>query len=207
MIFVGGAMVSLYADDPAADDIRPTGGIDLTIEVLNYSDWTKIQEQLASLKFYPDPFGHAICSYKYKNIPVDIMSSEDDVFGPSNRWYKFGFNDVRMVKVHGQNIRILPVSCFLATKFEAFNNRGKDYRTSHDIEDIIYVIDNNINIVEEVKNAQTEVLRFLVSELQKIINNHLMEEVITSHIHPLVLDERQKIIEDKINHILEFSLL
>ncbi len=37
---------------------------------------------------------------------------------------------------------------FLATKFEAFKDRGGDYRTSHDFEDIVYVLDNRTTIVE-----------------------------------------------------------
>jgi hypothetical protein len=31
VVFVGGATVSLYIDDPAAEDIRPTKDIDLSI--------------------------------------------------------------------------------------------------------------------------------------------------------------------------------
>ncbi|MDA3891561.1 MAG: hypothetical protein PF517_07855 [Salinivirgaceae bacterium] len=87
VVFVGGAVVSLYAYDPAADEIRPTADIDITIRLMNLSSWNKMQERLAELDFHPDPFGHAICSYKYKDIPVDIMSSKDDAFGPSNHWY------------------------------------------------------------------------------------------------------------------------
>ena len=32
MVFVGGAIVSLYADEPAADEIRPTQDIDKTLK-------------------------------------------------------------------------------------------------------------------------------------------------------------------------------
>ena len=71
MIFVGGAVVSLYADDAAADEIRPTGDIDMTIRLMNLANWTQIQERLSELGFHPDPFGHAISSYRYKDIPVD----------------------------------------------------------------------------------------------------------------------------------------
>jgi len=53
-----------------------------------------IQKDLAKLGFHPDPFVHAICSYKYKDIPVDIMAAEDDPFGSTNRWYKIGFMDL-----------------------------------------------------------------------------------------------------------------
>lgn len=150
IVFVGGAVVSLYTDDPAADEIRPTADIDLTINVVNLSDWSHLQDHLAVLGFYPDPFGQSICSYKYNNIPVDIMSVEDSHFGPSNKWYKIGFNDLWRVHVEDQEIKILAAPCYLATKFEAFLNRGNDYRTSHDIEDIIYIIDNRTNIVNRM---------------------------------------------------------
>lgn len=91
IVFVGGAVVSLYTDDPAADEIRPTQDVDMTINVINLGHWAVLQEKLATLGFHPDPQGHAISSYKYKDIPVDIMSVEDDPLGPANRWYKIGF--------------------------------------------------------------------------------------------------------------------
>lgn len=147
MIFVGGAVVSLYADDVAADEIRPTADIDLTINLLNYNNWNHMQERLAELKFFPDIHGHAICSYKYKDIPVDIMPSEDGHFGISNKWYKIGFDALDLVRVVGEEIQILSAPCYIATKLEAFKSRATDYRTSHDFEDVIYVIDNRINIV------------------------------------------------------------
>ena len=61
-------------------------------------------------------------------------------------------------------------------QIEAFNNRGTDYRISHDIEDIIYVIDNRTSIVEEV---------------------------LLAHIHPSMIEERLPIVEEKITRILE----
>jgi hypothetical protein len=37
MVFVGGAVVSLYTDDPAADEIRPTQDIDMALNIVNLS--------------------------------------------------------------------------------------------------------------------------------------------------------------------------
>jgi len=37
--FVGGAIVRLYVDDPAADEIRPTQDIDITLNVLGLGEW------------------------------------------------------------------------------------------------------------------------------------------------------------------------
>lgn len=43
VIFVGGAVISLYTDDPAADEIRPTQDVDLTLKIVNLSHWEKLQ--------------------------------------------------------------------------------------------------------------------------------------------------------------------
>ncbi len=52
MVFVGGAVVSLYTDDPAADEIRPTQDVDMTLNILNLGHWNKLQEQLSNLGFF-----------------------------------------------------------------------------------------------------------------------------------------------------------
>lgn len=202
MVFVGGAVVSLYTDDLAADEIRPTQDIDMTLNIINLSHWEKVQTQLGALGFHPDPFGHVICSYKYKDIPVDIMATEDGPLGPANPWYKIGFKNLWTAKAKDQEIKILSAPCYLATKFEAFNDRGSDYRTSHDIEDIVYVLDNRISIVEEIANDDERIANFIKEQLQNITNKGLMEEVLMAHIHPIMLDERLPIVEEKITQIL-----
>ena len=179
MVFVGGAVVSLYTDDPAADEIRPTGDVDMTINLLNYSDWVKMQERLADLGFSPDPQGHAICSYNYNKIAIDIMPAEEGVFGPANKWYKIGFKNLWTVDVENEEIRILSAACFLATKFEAFKDRGGDYRTSHDFEDIVYVLDNRTTIVEEIENEQELIKDILKQEFEKIYSSRSFEEIIS----------------------------
>jgi predicted nucleotidyltransferase len=202
VVFVGGAVVSLYTDDPAADEIRPTQDVDLTINIVNLHHWEKLQEQLARLGFDPDPEGHSICSYKYKDIPVDIMASEDGPFGPSNRWYSMGFKNLWKAKAKEQELYILSAPCYLATKFEAFNNRGIDYRTSHDVEDVIYVLDNRIGIVDEIAKDDVQIANFVKEQLQIIINKGIMTEVLMAHIHPIMLEERLPIVEEKINQIV-----
>ena len=203
MVFVGGAVVSLYADEPSADEIRPTSDIDMTINLLNFSNWAKMQKRLAELGFYPDPFGHNICSYKYKNIPVDIMPAENSLLGPSNKWYKIGFENLWKVNAKEEEIQILPAPAYLAAKFEAFNSRGGDYRTSHDFEDIIYILDNRLTIVYEIENAHNEIKEFLISEFNKILHNRFLELLLNAHIHPLMQEERTPVILEKLNQIIK----
>ncbi|TLX27423.1 nucleotidyl transferase AbiEii/AbiGii toxin family protein [Chryseobacterium indologenes] len=203
IVFVGGSVISLYTDDPAADEIRPTKDIDLTINIIDTGEFQETIEELGKLGFHPDPFGASICSYRYDKIPVDIIPAEDNAFGSTNRWYKIGFENLWKVKAKEQEINILSAPCFLATKFEAFNSRGKDYRTSHDIEDIIYIIDNRTTIAEEIAKADGRISAFLKAEIQKIIDRGLLDELLHTHIHPLIIDERMDIVKEKINAIMD----
>jgi predicted nucleotidyltransferase len=205
MVFIGGAVISLYTDDPAADEIRPTVDIDMTINLANYTEWTKMQERLAELNFYPDPQGVSICSYKYKEILIDIMPADDSNIGVSNSWYKPGFNQLQEIKLpEGITINILSSPYFLATKLEAFKNRGKnDFYGSHDYEDIIYLLDNRLNIVEEILNAEDSVKNYIKKELKVIKNHPQAEEILAIHIHPLVREERFQILMSKIDQLLK----
>jgi len=202
MVFVGGAVISIYTDDPAADEIRPTKDIDLTVHIVNLSHWQKVQEQLAQLGFHPDPFGNSICSYTYKDRAIDIMATEDGPLGPANKWFKIGFQNLWSMQAKNQEIKVLSAPCYLATKFEAFNNRGQDYRSSHDIEDIIYILDNRIHIVQEISNDNSLIIEFLKEQLTLMRRKDILSETLVAHIHPLMLADRMPIVEEKITQIL-----
>ncbi len=36
VVYVGGAVVSLYINDPAAEDVRPTKDIDITLRIASF---------------------------------------------------------------------------------------------------------------------------------------------------------------------------
>lgn len=202
VVFVGGAVVSLYADDPAADEIRPTQDVDLTLKLLDY-DQQALDAKLAQRGFHPDLHGHAICTYKYNDITVDIMASTDSMRGPTNRWYSIGFDSIQTIQVENISVQIFSAACYLATKFEAYNHRGGgDYRTSHDFEDIIYVVDNCTSIVEEVRVADKRIKDFLKSEFEKILNTPYAEEILSAQLHPLILEKRYPLLLAKINEML-----
>ena len=38
VVYVGGAVVSLYVNDPAADDVRPTKDIDISLEIASLGE-------------------------------------------------------------------------------------------------------------------------------------------------------------------------
>ena len=201
VVFVGGAVVSVYADDPAADDIRPTQDVDLTLTLLDFNQ-QNLDKQLASLGFHPDIHGHSICSYHYNDIAVDIMAATDTMRGPTNQWYQVGFESLQTIEIQSTTIQILSAPCYLTTKFEAFNHRGNnDYRTSHDFEDIIYVIDNHMTIVDEILASEQIIQNFLKTEIKKILSSNYANEILSAHLHPLIEEQRYPLLLEKLKII------
>jgi hypothetical protein len=46
MIFVGGAVAELYADNPAASEIRPTKDVDCVIEISSRLQFARLEKKL-----------------------------------------------------------------------------------------------------------------------------------------------------------------
>lgn len=70
------------------------------------------------------------------------------------------------------------------------------------MEDIIYVLDNRISIVDDIFKDDSRIANFIKEQLQNITNKGLMQEVLIAHIHPLMLAERLPIVEEKIKQIM-----
>ena len=167
VVFVGGATISLYADRPVFE-IRPTDDVDVIIEILNYADRAKLEEKLRSIGFNHDIESGVICRYQIQGIIVDIMPTDDPSIGFTNKWYPEGYKQAVNYDIDEQcRVSILSAPYFIATKLEAFKSRGKsDGRTSHDFEDIIYVIENRQVIWDEINNTQAGVKAYLKNEFQ-----------------------------------------
>ena len=54
VVFVGGSIVSLYIDDKAAEDIRPTKDIDLTFQISTVGKLELLRQQLLEKRIYPN---------------------------------------------------------------------------------------------------------------------------------------------------------
>lgn len=73
--------------------------------------------------------------------------------------------------------------CFIASKFAAHKERGgKDPRTSHDFEDIVYVIDNRSDITEQINKAPNDVKPYLKEQLGLILNDNVLQETILGNL-------------------------
>jgi len=183
IVFVGGATISLYSDRQAFD-VRPTDDVDVILEILDYNERSKLDEKLRDIGFINDIESNVICRYKIQGIIVDIMPTDDSSIGFKNLWYTNGFENAVDCQIDDDTIvKILSAPYFIATKLEAHKGRGEnDGRTSHDFEDIVYVLENRSNIWEEILAADSEIKNYLKEEFQTLLNNPNIEEWIGSHV-------------------------
>lgn len=205
VIYVGGAVVSLYVTDEGAEQPRPTKDIDISVQISTYSQMNILRERLATKKIYPVPTETVMYRYSYEDILIDFIPYEETPLGPTNRWLKPGFEKAYPVKIGDAEIKILPVSLFLATKWEAYKSRGGDPRLSHDFEDIIYIVDNNLNLVDDVILAEKEVQRFLQGMSEEILSHSSLNEIIECHLNPFTMEERRKHVINKLEEILKLQ--
>lgn len=183
VVFVGGATVSLYPDR-GFFETRVTDDVDVIVEILNYQGRAELEEKLRSLGFAHDIESSVVCRYKIEGIVVDIMPTDDPSIGFNTKWYPEGFQKAIDYSIdEGNTVKILTAPYFIATKLEAFNDRGKgDGRTSHDFEDVVFVLENRSSIWEEMNNLEGAIKEYLLAEFTKLLNNTHIFEWIDSHV-------------------------
>ncbi|MBP8789920.1 MAG: hypothetical protein KBH01_00655 [Breznakibacter sp.] len=204
MVFVGGAVAELYASNPDLSDIRPTLDVDCVIGLRSKTAHAKLENDLRALGFANDTSkGAPICRWVYQDILVDIMPSDSDVLGFSNRWYEDGIeNKISKTLPDGTEIFVFPPEYYLAAKIEAHNGRGgNDLRQSHDFEDIIYILDNCSELLENITNANESVKAYLKEECSKLLENDGLTEGIESALPYGSEEEATEIIMELIQNI------
>ena len=182
VMYVGGAVVSLYINDPGADDVRPTKDIDISLEIASLGELEALRQKLNSKGFIQSAEDNIICRFRYDDVKIDVMSTKAIGWAPANPWFAPGFLRKQQQQVENENILILALPYFLASKFTAFNDRGaKDPRSSHDFEDIVYILDNRKNLTEIVQ-APKDVRKYLYSEFSGILNDGVKQEAILGNL-------------------------
>ena len=202
VVYVGGAVVSLYIDDPSADDVRPTKDLDLTLEIASLGKLESLREHLIKLGFFQTVEDSVLCRFRYDDIIVDVMATEPIGWAPGNRWFKKGFSKAFPYTLENLEIKILPLPYFISTKFDAFFDRGiDDIWASHDFEDIVYLLNHVSDINQQILNSELEVKTYLIFCAKKIINDKTLKQAIIGHLFYEDQDERFEMIMAKLKKI------
>lgn len=165
LVFVGGCATGLLVSDEAAAEVRPTSDVDAIAEITSYVEYVTFGERLHKLGFTEDASeGAPICRWQHGEIKLDLMPLDEKILGFSNRWYEPAMNSAQTFEIDRDiRIRVVTAPYFCATKLEAFRGRGKgDYFGSHDLEDLITVVDGRSELLHELRSAAEDV-RFYVA--------------------------------------------
>ncbi len=156
VVFIGGAVAGLLVTDPMAESVRATKDVDAVVNAA-YAEFHHIEEQVAKRGFVRDIESGVICRWIHREsgILFDLMPIHSDVLGFSNRWYPYTMDTAERIDLgDGVSIRLASAVAFVATKLEAFADRGEgDMLVSHDLEDVLNIVDGREELAEELLNA------------------------------------------------------
>ncbi len=162
-VFVGGVITGLFITDEGAPDVRPTVDVDIVADASSKTEFWKLEESLRKLGFKQSSEDRIICRWRIEDMTVDFMPADSSVLGFTNPWYKDALNaSIETELGEGIIIRMITAPYFLATKIAAFEGRGElDFIASHDLEDIISIIDGRPGIVDEIRDSDEKLKSFL----------------------------------------------
>jgi len=206
VVFLGGSATGFHITDKAEPEVRVTKDVEIIVEVASRVDYHQLEETLRELGFFQkmqkdDP----IWRWYLKDVIIDVMPTNENILGFSNRWYLPAIrNSVTIELERKLKIQIATAPYFLGTKLDAFFGRGRgDYLASHDMEDIIYLINGRVEILEEVKNSEPDLKNYIIKSLKGFLENELFLEALPGHLLPDQASQgRRSIILERIKKIV-----
>ena len=104
-------------------------------------------------------------------LKLDVMPSDPGILGFSNRWYAHVMRRAFKARLSSDiEIRVADAPSFIATKLEAFLDRGAgDYLSSHDLEDVLSIVDGRPELVGELRAADPQLRAFVGTTLADLL--------------------------------------
>jgi hypothetical protein len=204
IVFVGGCAAGLLITDPGAAPIRPTIDVDAIVELASYPEWIDIGNHLLQLGFaQPPEEGAPVCRWVCGKVVFDLMPVDSMVLG-FNRWYRPALENAVAAEVGGHRIRLISAPYFLGTKLEAFHGRGRfDYRMSHDLEDVIAVLDGRPEIVIETQASGALLRQYLADEFSALLGERDFLDALPGHMLPdMASQQRIRIVVNRMQQII-----
>lgn len=174
VVFVGGAVAGLLVTDPLADSVRATRDVDAVVNA-NRAMFHRVEEAVEQRGFARDLHSDVICRWVHKDsgLLFDLMPVQPEVLGFSNRWYPYAVETAFSLHLGaGLTIRLLSAVAFVATKLEAFAGRGNgDFMSSHDLEDVLNIVDGREELADEMAAAPVELRRAVAAAFAPLLKN------------------------------------
>ncbi len=184
MVFLGGCATGLLITDALAPTSRATNDVDVICEVASLLDYQRLSKRLRAVGLREDQDPDApICRWRAQDMMLDVMPTSPEILGFGNPWYRPAFAAAeRTTLPSGRAIRMVSAPYFLATKLAAFDGRGQDdYTASHDLEDIVAVLDGRPEVVEEIRQCESTLREHLQDRLAALLKESRFLEALPGH--------------------------
>lgn len=191
--FGGGAVIGLLIDQTPFYKMRPTDDVDVIVSVIAGQRYSDLEAEIRKQDFEHDMTpGAPKCRWHYQGIVVDIMPSNDPAFGLNTRWFPEALKTATLMQLDEHPIPVITAPAFVATKYEAFLDRGEnDFLGSHDLEDIICVVDHRESLVDELQKGDSPICHAAIGALTSLWESALFREALPGHLPPDAASQRR----------------
>jgi hypothetical protein len=148
-------------------------------------DYHRVETALRTRGFVQDMRPEApICRRRIGALIVDVMPSLEKILGFTNRWYPLALETARWVLLPSDRpIRLIAAPVFVVTKLEGFDGRGEgDFLFSHDLGDLLAVVDGRAALLEECRSSPIELRTYLGEHFRKLLSNPAFVEAFSGHL-------------------------
>lgn len=182
--FVGGSIVEFLLDRPDLSPMRPTDDLDVIVEVMANRRYSDLEVVLRKAGFEHDMTqGAPRCRWRLDGLIVDVMPTEGALLGLNTAWFAEALATAKPHRILGFDVPLISAVAFLATKLTAFADRGDgDFYGSHDLEDVITVIDGRSAIVAEIAAAEPELRTYVVARIRALVATANFQEALSGHL-------------------------
>ena len=201
LVFVGGGVTELLVTNSAGRKPRPTKDVDCIVEVSSWVQYHKLEEQLRRAGLAHDTnVPPLICRWTKDSLILDVMPTLEEILGFTNIWYKDAVPSSILYRLpSGTEIHIIHPVYYFSTKTEAFRTRGKsEFRTSHDFEDIVALVNGRAALVTEMKAAKEDVFTAMKNFWTPHLESVDMLSAIKEHVDAYENNPRAPIVMDRL---------
>lgn len=149
-----------------------------------------------------------ICRWQVEGVTVDVMPTMEEILGFANRWYPLCVLNAEPLELpSGVAIRVIQAPVFIGTKLEAFHGRGGgDYLFSHDLGDILSVVDGRDSLVNECEQMPQALRDYLAGQFSAFLADRRFLDALPGHLPgDAISQSRLPDLETKIQQLASLS--
>jgi len=134
------------------------------------------------------------------------MPTKESVLGYANTWYHHAVATSSPFVLQRKGgppleIKLVTPACFVATKLEAFRNRGEGDLMHKDVEDIVAIVDGRSTLATEVGSEDGPLVEYIAAGMRSLLESGLEKELRGHLAHDASGDQRLPILLERFRRL------